>query len=134
VHRYDAAAIDRVSNFPIRGDIVQVERVDGATNVIVVEAGQQVAYTLDETLIEFGTALDDMDLSRAVAYLEQLPPTGSGGDADTQAMWRQLATVAVENQVLPVAKRYGRAPHSGCTSILQCVCGVGRRCAGDVSG
>jgi intraflagellar transport protein 172 len=80
---------------------VQVERIEGATNVIVVEGGQQVAYTLDEGLIEFATAMDDLDLARAVAFLEQLSTHAS----DTQAMWRQLANAAIENKMLHVAKR-----------------------------
>jgi hypothetical protein len=42
--------------------------------VIVEEGrGQRVAYALDEGMVEFGTALQDGNLERALAYLETLP-------------------------------------------------------------
>lgn len=47
-----------------QGDIVDLERADGKTNVIVTEGVNTVSYTLDEGLIEFGTAVDDSDLDR----------------------------------------------------------------------
>lgn len=47
-----------------QGDIVDLERVDGKTDVIVTEGVNTVTYTLDEGLIEFGTAIDDGDYDR----------------------------------------------------------------------
>jgi hypothetical protein len=46
--------------------------VQGKTEVIVDEGINTVSYTLDETLIEFGTAVDLKDYDRAVVLLEQL--------------------------------------------------------------
>jgi intraflagellar transport protein 172 len=43
--------------------------------VIVEEGMNSVSYTLDESLIEFGSALEDHDFDRAVAILEPLPLT-----------------------------------------------------------
>ncbi len=43
----------------LEGDIQDLVRDAGQTDVIVQEGMQQVAYTLDEGLIEFGTAMDD---------------------------------------------------------------------------
>lgn len=43
--------------------------------MIVEEGASSVAYTLDESLIEFGGALEDRDFDRAVAILEPLPLT-----------------------------------------------------------
>ena len=84
--------------FPIKGEIIQLERVDGKTEVsylsilfqfvcvlndkierlmfiflcflllqvLVQEGVNTVTYTLDEGLIEFGTAIDDGDFNRFV--------------------------------------------------------------------
>ena len=48
-----------------QGDIVDLERTDGKTEVIVNEGVSTVSYTLDEGLIEFGTAIDDGDFARS---------------------------------------------------------------------
>lgn len=50
--------------FSLQGDIVDLERVDGKTDVIVSEGVATVSYTLDEGLIEFGTAIDDGNYTR----------------------------------------------------------------------
>lgn len=103
----------------------------GRTDVIVVEGGIRVAYTLDEALIEFGTAIDDGDLPRAVAsfgaddennfkklfFIFSLSLTISLCPKSTVAyleaqegrvassLWSQLAEAALEQQQLHVAKR-----------------------------
>lgn len=41
-----------------------MERANGKTEVIVLEGVNTVSYTLDEGLIEFGTAIDDGDFFR----------------------------------------------------------------------
>jgi hypothetical protein len=51
-----------------------------------------VAYELDSAMIEFGTALDELDLARAIVFLEQSEQRG----LDVLAMWRQLADVALD--------------------------------------
>lgn len=50
--------------FWLQGDIVDLEKADGKTDVVVQEGVQTVSYTLDEGLIEFGTAIDDGDFER----------------------------------------------------------------------
>ena len=47
-----------------QGDIVDLERNEGKTEVMVNEGVTTVSYTLDEGLIEFGTAIDDGDFPR----------------------------------------------------------------------
>ena len=42
-----------------------MERKDNKTDVLVNEGVNTVAYTLDEGLIEFGTAIDDGDYFRS---------------------------------------------------------------------
>ncbi|GBG85786.1 hypothetical protein CBR_g40595 [Chara braunii] len=46
---------------------------------------QQVSYALDESLIEFGSAVEDRDYDRAVDILEPLELT-----PETEAMWQQF--------------------------------------------
>ena len=43
---------------------MDVEKHDGKTDVLVIEGVSKVSYTLDEGLIEFGTAIDDGDYVR----------------------------------------------------------------------
>jgi len=43
---------------------VEIERRDGKTDVLVNKGVSTVNYTLDEGLIEFGTAIDDGDYAR----------------------------------------------------------------------
>lgn len=87
---------------------MDILRGDGKTEVVVVQTGgqqgqQQVLHQLDEALIEFGTALEDGDLNRAIAYLESL---GSPLDApEAEAMWRRLAHLALDGRQLHVAER-----------------------------
>ena len=45
---------------------MDLERNEGKTDVVVNEGVTTVSYTLDEGLIEFGTAIDDGDLARYV--------------------------------------------------------------------
>ena len=47
-----------------QGEILDLERVDGKTEVVVNEGVTNISYTLDEGLIEFGTAIDDGDFVR----------------------------------------------------------------------
>ncbi|KAL3102659.1 hypothetical protein niasHT_029470 [Heterodera trifolii] len=93
---------ERVVNFTVQGEVEQVARDLSRTEVIVLENGvQRVAYELDSALIEFGTALDELDLGRAVAFLEQSERQG----IDVQTMWRRLAQVALQHGQLMVAQR-----------------------------
>lgn len=48
----------------LQGDILDLERTDGKTEVLVNEGVTTISYTLDEGLIEFGTAIDDGDFPR----------------------------------------------------------------------
>ena len=62
---YNIDAPERVTLLPIKGDIVDIAREDGKTEVIVQEGQHQLSYALDEGLIEFGTAIDDGDFNRS---------------------------------------------------------------------
>lgn len=45
---------------------MDLERAEQKTDVIVTEGVKTVTYTLDEGLIEFGTAIDDGDYDRYI--------------------------------------------------------------------
>uniref|UniRef100_A0A8C9QX79 Intraflagellar transport protein 172 homolog n=1 Tax=Scleropages formosus TaxID=113540 RepID=A0A8C9QX79_SCLFO len=97
---YNIDSPERVTMFPLRGDIVDLERANGKTEVVVTEGVNTVSYTLDEGLIEFGTAIDDEDYYRATAFLETLEMS-----AETEAMWRTLSRLSLEARQLHIAER-----------------------------
>ncbi|XP_067120573.1 intraflagellar transport protein 172 homolog [Centruroides vittatus] len=96
---YNIDTPERVTMFSIKGEVIDLERAEGRTDVIVNEGVTTVTYTLDEGLIEFGTAIDDGDLNRAMSYLETLPLS-----EETEAMWRTLGNLALMNKALPIAE------------------------------
>ncbi|TPX67270.1 hypothetical protein SpCBS45565_g03981 [Spizellomyces sp. 'palustris'] len=97
---YSIDSPERVTIFPIKGEVEDIERNDGKTEVIVDEGVNTVSYTLDEGLIEFGTAIDDKDYERAVALLETLEIT-----PETDAMWKSLSQMALKDRNLTIAER-----------------------------
>ena len=84
---YSLESPDRVTNFPIRGEVEDIERSKGKTEVIVDEGMNTVSYALDESLIEFNSLLDDGDYDAAMEVLEPLELT-----PETEAMWLSFAT------------------------------------------
>jgi len=97
---YNIDSPERVTMFPIKGDIIDLERSEGKTEVVVNEGVSTVSYTLDEGLIEFGTAVDDLDFGRAIAFLETLEMT-----PESEAMWKTLSKLALDESNLPAAER-----------------------------
>jgi len=95
---------DRVTNFPIKGEVEDIERSKGRTEVIVDEGINTVSYALDESLIEFNSLLEDRDYDAAVEVLEPLELT-----PETEAMWHELRNAAVEDRKLVVAQRCSAA-------------------------
>ena len=59
---YHIDAPDRVTVVPIKGDVEEIERVPGRTEVTVDEGMNTVTYELNEALISFGSAVEDADL------------------------------------------------------------------------
>ncbi|XP_046728666.1 intraflagellar transport protein 172 homolog isoform X1 [Silurus meridionalis] len=97
---YNIDSPEKVTMLPLKGDIVDLERANGRTEVIASEGVNTVSYTLDEGLIEFGTAIDDGDFYRATAFLETLEMC-----AETEAMWKTLSKLSLEAQELHIAQR-----------------------------
>ncbi|KAK2092283.1 hypothetical protein P7K49_028811 [Saguinus oedipus] len=67
---------------------------------MVMEGVTTVAYTLNEGLMEFGTAIDDGNYTRATAFLETLEMT-----PETEAMWKTLSQLVLEARQLHIAER-----------------------------
>ncbi|TPX43982.1 hypothetical protein SeMB42_g04483 [Synchytrium endobioticum] len=91
---------ERITTFPVKGDVDRLERIDGKTQVIVDEGINTVAYTLDDALIEFGSALGSHDYEKSVALLETL-----GMSPETEALWNSLGQNALRDRNLTVAER-----------------------------
>ncbi len=66
---------DKVTLYNIKGDVEEIERSPGKTEVIVNEGNTTVAYQLDEPLIEFGFAVESRDLDKAATILDPLELT-----------------------------------------------------------
>ena len=86
--------------YQIKGDVDTIERNEGKTEVLVDDGANTVSYNLDEALIEFGAALEYKGLDRAVEILEPLELT-----PETEANWKTVAKMALEQQNLYVAER-----------------------------
>uniref|UniRef100_A0A0K0EBD8 Intraflagellar transport protein 172 homolog n=1 Tax=Strongyloides stercoralis TaxID=6248 RepID=A0A0K0EBD8_STRER len=99
---YSTDQPDQVTIVPIKGDVQDVYRDDKKTEVIVIEGNNKVSYELDNTLIEFGTNMDDLNLSKAVYFLENNDYNNS---IEMLPMWRQLSNVAIQEERLHVASR-----------------------------
>lgn len=97
---YSLAAPDRVTMFPIKGEIEGIERTQTRIEVIVDEGINTVTYALDESLVDFGAALEYLDFERAVDVLQPLELT-----PETEAQWQQLAALALEHDQIGVAER-----------------------------
>lgn len=71
---------------------MDLQRADGKTAVIVTEGVTTVPYTLDEGLIEFGTAVDDGDYNRWVCRC--VLGDGDGDGVDIRPGWEWFAATA----------------------------------------
>lgn len=91
---------DKVTVYNIKGEVEEIERNASGTFVIVDEGIGKNSYALDQHLIEFGFALESRDLERAVEILEPLEV-----NAETEANWRALAEVSLEERKLKVAEQ-----------------------------
>lgn len=101
---YNVHSPDKVTIHELKGDVEEIERGDGKTQVIVDEGVNTVSYELDEGLIAFGTAMDDNDLDAAMDILDALPPS-----EEADAMWKQLSDLALMENKLSIAERCAAA-------------------------
>ena len=98
---YNIEATDRVTTIPLQGgDIVGIERNGGKTEIILSKGMTTTRHLLDSSLIEFGTAMEDDDLERAVSFLDSLAMA-----EETESMWKKLSEKALQMGNLLVAER-----------------------------
>nr|CAH8871752.1 unnamed protein product [Trichobilharzia regenti] len=106
---YNIDSIDRMTTVPLKGgEIIDIIRQSGKTEVLVNEGMTSVSYALDDGLIEFGTAMEDGDFERAVLFLESLEVT-----PETKSMWNKLAFASLKSENLLIAEQ--------CFAALGCV-------------
>lgn len=81
-----------------KAEAVSIEREGGLSRVTF--TGNTPDILLDDVLLEFDTALEDGDLRRAMSFLEtcDLSP-------ESEAMWKQLASAALQSFDISVAER-----------------------------
>mmetsp|Transcript_10682 Transcript_10682/g.13871 ORF Transcript_10682/g.13871 Transcript_10682/m.13871 type:complete len:1746 (-) Transcript_10682:405-5642(-) len=101
---YNIHAPDQVTVHQIKGDVEEIWRGEGRTEVIVDEGIREATYLLDEGLIQFGTALEDKDLKGAMDILEAIELT-----PDAEAMWAKLSEVALASNDLKISERCAAA-------------------------
>ena len=97
---YSIEEADKVTMYQIKGDVDTIERTEGRTEVLVDDGTNTVSYNLYEALIEFGAALEYKGLDKAIEILEPLELT-----SETEANWKTVAKLALEQQNLLVAER-----------------------------
>ena len=83
-----------------QGEVTGLERGNGRTEVLVQSGVETISYTLDEGLIEFGTAIEDGDYLRALSFLETLEMSG-----ESEAMWKTLGDLSLQDRRLKIAER-----------------------------
>lgn len=97
---YNVDDTDKVKVTPIKGEISDILRKQGKTEVIVNEGINNQTYLLDDGLISFSSAIDDNNLNKAVSILENLEM-----NTDTETHWKSLAKEAINNKNLIIAQR-----------------------------
>ncbi|KAL9645308.1 hypothetical protein ABK040_002508 [Willaertia magna] len=98
---YNIDSPDRVTIVQIKGEVIDIMRSDGCTAVQVDEGPGTVNYDLNEGLINFGNAMEDRKYEQAANILEKL----SLLTPETEAMWRKLSEVVMEDQRYDIAER-----------------------------
>jgi len=101
---YNTQALSQVTVHEISGDIEDIERAPGRTEVIVDEKLSTVSYLLDEALIEFGKMVDRGLLSEATNILESLELS-----SEAEGMWGRLADGALTAKNFQIAERCAAA-------------------------
>ena len=93
----------------IRGDVLEVVKDSAGRTMVRIQDGNLVTeLALDDQLIEFGTAIEDGDLVRALSYLERLEHQqnkSSNGNNNSKGLWTTLARISLEADELRIAGR-----------------------------
>lgn len=100
---YHAESSDKVQTIDIRGDVMEIVKEPGGRTVVRIQDGNfNNEIALDDQLIEFGTAIEDGDLVRALSYLERLD---SQSPDSAKGLWGTLARISLDSNELRIASR-----------------------------
>jgi intraflagellar transport protein 172 len=112
---YNIDDLDNFKTISIKGDIEEVKRQSDQTEVLVDEGGDTKIYLLEEKLISLSIAIEQGDLNRAMAILENLSnnsnqgvPSPSGSNthsSETDVYWKALARTALQKKNLLITQR-----------------------------
>jgi len=97
---YNTHAPNQVTIHEIRGNVEDIERAPGRTEVIVDENLSTASYLLDEALIEFGRMVDNGKLPEAADILESLEIS-----SESESMWDRLSDQAIAAKSFLVSER-----------------------------
>ena len=97
---YSIEQPEKVTIYTIKGDIEDIERIDGKVNIIVSYMNKNTLYPLNEYLISLSASIESNDLERAVEILEPLDIS-----IEVEANWNNLARLALEQNNLVIAER-----------------------------
>ena len=104
---YNVDDPDKVKIIPVKGEVEEIRKIEGKTEVIVEESGTGAGgygntqtYLLDDGLIGFSTAVDDGDLNKAAKILENLEMS-----TEIETHWKTLAKLAIKSKNLTVAEK-----------------------------
>ncbi|OAF71469.1 Intraflagellar transport protein osm-1 [Intoshia linei] len=111
---YNIDTPDHYVTIPIKGDVVELKYSENNVVSVITSSGptQQDthSYPLDDGLVEFGTAIEDSDLNRAVRFLEakennkEKTLTQNTLQSFTP-LWRKLAELSLKNGQLFITWR-----------------------------
>lgn len=100
---YHAESSDKVQTTDIRGEVLDIVKEPGGRTTVRIQDGTMInEVTLDDQLIEFGTAIEDGDLIRALSYLERLDSHSPGS---AKGLWATLAHISLDANELRIASR-----------------------------
>ncbi|XP_017777562.1 PREDICTED: intraflagellar transport protein 172 homolog [Nicrophorus vespilloides] len=97
---YNIDLPERPTILNVKGEVVDIVRYNGKTEVCSIDGNASLTFDLDEGLVEFGTAIHDNDYGRAVLFLESI-----GTSAEAEAMWCNLTNIAIKQHNLNLIDR-----------------------------
>ena len=101
---YNVRGSDQSTSVVINGDIQDIERKDGKTEIIVDEGLNEAVYPLDESLLEFTTLVFNKQFIPAMMILENIELS-----LECEDMWKYLGTAALEANEIAVSQRCAAA-------------------------
>ena len=101
---YNVRGSEQCISLAIKGEIIDIERRDGRTEVIVDEGLSEAVYPLDESLVEFTSCVLNKEFIRAMNILEDIEMS-----LECEDMWRYLGKEALESNEIAISQRCAAA-------------------------